>query len=222
MLFEIGKDLAKKSDFPLAVRWLERAYDGINAQDLELLSREAIELRLAICQALVHALLGMDTRESSQKARDLVNYVESEIGDKPVVLLLRLELLQKAPAEVFDVDAYAEILRRMVRAFNFSEAHFRLLVHHARKLHDKSPTLATGVVDGMLQGAIVSSGRDEWIERLVLLRIWMETNQRESMKAIEDLVAVLADLQDNLGKPFGATAAVGALTVSCLGRKPRL
>ncbi|KAJ0162227.1 hypothetical protein CTA2_4896 [Colletotrichum tanaceti] len=213
VLYEMGKELSKRGDFPMAARWLERAYDVINAQDLVHLSRDAIELRLAVCQALVHAFLGVDTQGSSQRALELVNYIESEIGDKPVVLLLRLELLQKTPAEVFDVDAYADILRRMVRAFNFSEAHFKLLVHHARKLHDKSPTQATSVVDGMLRGTMASSGRDEWVERLVLLRIWMETTQRDSLAAVEGLATVLAGLQDNLEKPFGASAAVGALTL---------
>ncbi|KXH33815.1 hypothetical protein CSIM01_12068, partial [Colletotrichum simmondsii] len=213
ILFEIGKDLSKKEDFGMAVRWLERGYDIINAQDLSLLSRDAIELRLSICQALIHALLGLNTPDSSQKALDLIGYIESEIGEKPVVLLLRLELLQKVPAEVFDIEAYADILRRIVRSFNFSEAHFKLLVHHARKLHDKSPTLATSVVDGMLRGTIVSSGREEWVERLVLLRIWMETTQRDGMRAIEELMGVLAGLQDNLSKPFGASTAVGALTL---------
>lgn len=219
ILFEIGKDLSKKEDFGMAVRWLERGYDIINAQDLSLLSRDAIELRLSVCQALIHALLGLGTPESSGKALDLVSYIESEIGEKPVVLLLRLELLQKAPAEVFDIEAYADILRRMVWSFNFSEAHFKLLVHHARKLHDKSPTLATSVVDGMLRGTIVSSGREEWIERLVLLRIWMETTQRDGMRAIEELMGVLVGLQDNLSKPFGASTAVGALTVSLIQGK---
>ncbi|EXF81759.1 hypothetical protein CFIO01_04807 [Colletotrichum fioriniae PJ7] len=213
ILFEIGKDLSKKEDFSMAVRWLERGYDIINAQDLSLLSRDAIELRLSICQALIHAMLGLGTPESSQKALDLVSYIESEIGEKPVVLLLRLELLQKTPAEVFDVEAYADILRRMVRSFNFSEAHFKLLVHHARKLHDKSPTLATSVVDGTLRGTIVSSGREEWVERLVLLRIWMETTQRDGMRAIEELMGALEGLQNNLNKPFGASTAVGALTL---------
>lgn len=216
ILFEIGKDLSKKENFSMAVRWLERGYDIINAQDLSLLSRDAIELRLSIYQALIHALLGLGTPESSQKALDLVSYIESEIGEKPVVLLLRLEFLQKTPAEVFDVEAYADILRRMVRSFNFSEAHFKLLVHHARKLHDKSPTLATSVVDGMLRGTIVSSGREEWVERLVLLRIWMETTQRDGMRAIEELMGALEGLQNNLNKPFGASTAVGALTVSLI------
>ncbi|KAL0941625.1 uncharacterized protein CTRU02_204388 [Colletotrichum truncatum] len=212
VLFEIGKDLSKKKNYNLAVKWLERAYDIINSQELDRLPRDAVELRLAVGQAHVHALLELNTREASQKAHDLVSYIESEIGGKPFVLLLRLELLQKAPAEVFDVEAYADILRSMVMTFNFSEAHFKLLLYHARKLHDKSPTLASSMVNGMLKSTIASSGRDEWVERLVLLRIWMETNQRDNMNGIEELHNVLNRLQDNSTKPFEASAAVGALT----------
>lgn len=213
VLFEIGRDLSKKGDLTQAVRWLERAHDVISTQDLDRLSRDAVELRLAISQAHIHALLGMDTPAASQKALDLVDYIESEVGEKAVVLLLRLELLQKTPAEAFDVEAYADVLRRMARSFNFSEAHFRLLLHHARKLHDKSPSFASSVVNGMLGSAIVTAGRDEWVERLVLFRIWMETSQRDSMAAVEALDRVLTGVQENLTKPFGASAAVGALTV---------
>ncbi|KAF6805556.1 hypothetical protein CSOJ01_09425 [Colletotrichum sojae] len=213
VLFEIGRDLSKKGDLTQAVRWLERAHDVISTQDLDRLSRDAVELRLSISQAHIHALLGMDTPEASQKALDLVNYIESEVGEKAVVLLLRLELLQKTPAEAFDIEAYADVLRRMVRCFNFSEAHFRLLLHHSRKLHDKSPSFAAGVVNGMLGGTIVTAGRDEWVERLVLFRIWMETSQRDSMAAVEALAKVLTGVQENLTKPFDASAAVGALTL---------
>ncbi|KAI8266069.1 hypothetical protein K4K58_010374 [Colletotrichum sp. SAR11_239] len=213
VLFEIGKDFSKKGDFKMAVKWLERAYDIINSQELDRLPRDALELRLSVCQAHIHALLGMNTPEASQKAHDLVSYVEQEVGEQPVVLLLRLELLQKAPAEVFDVEAYADILKLMVQRFNFSEAHFKLLIHHARKLHDKSPSMALRMVNGMLKSNIVSSGRDEWVERLVLLRLWMEESQRDSELAIDELMNVLRGVDANLTQPFGASAAVAALTI---------
>ncbi|KAI8294264.1 Transcriptional regulator [Colletotrichum sp. SAR11_240] len=213
VLFEIGKDFSKKGDFKMAVKWLERAYDIINSQELDRLPRDALELRLSVCQAHIHALLGMNTSEASQKAHDLVSYVEQEIGEQPVVLLLRLELLQKAPAEVFDVEAYADILKLMVQRFNFSEAHFKLLVHHARKLHDKSPSMALRMVNGMLKSNIVSSGQDGWVERLVLLRLWMEESQRDSELGIDELMNVLRGVEANLTQPFGASAAVAALTI---------
>ncbi|KAI8296835.1 Transcriptional regulator [Colletotrichum sp. SAR 10_98] len=213
VLFEIGKDFSNKGDFKMAVKWLERAYDIINSQELDRLPRDALELRLSVCQAHIHALLGMNTSEASQKAHDLVSYVEQEVGEQPVVLLLRLELLQKAPAEVFGVEAYADILKHMVQRFNFSEAHFKLLIHHARKLGDKSPSMALRMVNGMLKSNIVSSGREEWVERLVLLRLWMEESQRDSELAIDELMNVLRGVEADLTQPFGASAAVAALTI---------
>ncbi|TEA13067.1 Zinc cluster transcription factor acuM [Colletotrichum sidae] len=213
VLYDIGRALNNKNDFKLAAVWLERAYDIINSQGLDVLSRDAIELRLAIGQAHIQSLIGIDTPACIQKAQNLIGYIESEIGQKPVVLLLQLEVLQKASAEVFDIGAYAEILRRMVRIFDFSEAHFKLLVYHARQLHNKSPTEATKIVDGMLSSTIVTSGRAEWVERLLLLRIWMETNERDSMRSVEELGVVLSNLQLQLTQPFGASAAVGALSL---------
>jgi hypothetical protein len=51
-LFEIGKDLFTKTQFEVAVRWLERAHDVLGEQELERLSDDAGELRLSIMQLL--------------------------------------------------------------------------------------------------------------------------------------------------------------------------
>lgn len=52
LLYEMGKDLLEKRNYELAVRWLERAYDVIGEQELEMLSPEAGELRLSIMQGI--------------------------------------------------------------------------------------------------------------------------------------------------------------------------
>ncbi|KAI1809954.1 meiosis protein SPO22/ZIP4 like-domain-containing protein [Poronia punctata] len=114
-LFEIGRGLAKKKNSVLAVKWLERAHELLNAQDLDRLSRDALELRLAISQALVQVYLDMRTPDYFDRAENHVAYIESELGDKLIVLLLRIELLLSSPAETFDSDAYAGILRRMMK-----------------------------------------------------------------------------------------------------------
>ncbi|KAF9871179.1 hypothetical protein CkaCkLH20_11348 [Colletotrichum karsti] len=213
VLLEIGKDFSKKKDFALAARWLERADDIINSQDIDHLPRDAIQLRLAVGQAHVHALLGMQTVEAAKKACDLVSFIRNDLGNVPVVLLLRLELLENGPAEMFDVEEYAGILRQMVEIFNFSESHFKLLIYHARQLHGKFPSKASQMVNGMINSSIVSKGKEEWAERLVLLRIWMEQSQNDNAAAIEELNGVIQGLQQNLTKPFGSSAAVGALTI---------
>lgn len=52
LLYEIGKGLLEKRNYELGARWLERAYDILEEQDLEMLSAEAGELRLSIMQSI--------------------------------------------------------------------------------------------------------------------------------------------------------------------------
>jgi TPR repeat protein len=47
LLYEMGKDSLTKRSYEAAARWLERAYDTLGEQDLEMLSSEASELRLS-------------------------------------------------------------------------------------------------------------------------------------------------------------------------------
>jgi hypothetical protein len=209
VLYEIGRDLSGKSDFPMAVKWLDRAGDVINSQGLELLSREAIELRTAIVQAQVTALLGLGTNDAFGRADSLVDAIESEMGIELVVLLLRLEILQKIPAEVFDSDSYADVLRRMINSFNFTDSTFKLVVHHIRKLHDKSPGLGCKVLDEFIT-ALRGIETDEWIERLIIIRMWMTTNQRDSVQNVESTQAILT----LLGRTLSVDAAVAAQTAS--------
>ncbi|KAI0485651.1 meiosis protein SPO22/ZIP4 like-domain-containing protein [Xylaria cf. heliscus] len=114
-LFEIGRGLALKKNYPLAGKWLERAYELINAQEISHLSRDAIELRLAISQALIQVYLDIGSPDYMSRAENHIAYIETELGDKLVVLLFRTEVLLRSPAETFDSKAYTEILRRMIR-----------------------------------------------------------------------------------------------------------
>jgi hypothetical protein len=52
LLYEIGKDNFKKRSYETAIRWLERAYDTLAEQDMELLSPEASELRLSTMHSI--------------------------------------------------------------------------------------------------------------------------------------------------------------------------
>jgi hypothetical protein len=209
VLYEIGKSLSSRSDFTIAVKWLERANEIINSQELERLSREGIELRLAVLQALVTALLGTGTADGLGKAKNFVEYIEAEAGNRLVVSLLKLELLQKTPAEVFDSEAYADVLRHIIRNFGFSESGFKLIVHHIRKLHDKSPGAGCAVLDDFIL-VLRGSERGEWIEKAVVTRVWMIINQRDSVETINSVKGVL----EHLTAPLSAEAAVAAQAVS--------
>ncbi|KAH8205291.1 hypothetical protein TruAng_000538 [Truncatella angustata] len=212
-LYEIGNDLLQKSDFLMAVKWLERAYELINNQELEQLSREAVELRLSILHSLVHSLLGLESTESFKRAENHVACVESELGNKLVVLLLRLEILQKVPAEVFDSEAYANILRRMVRSTALSDSTFKLLTSHIRRLYDKSPTLAFQVLDQFLLEKLVPSEKLEWIEHALLLRVLLATIHRDISETVDNLKLVFDHTAEGLGRALTVNPAQAILTL---------
>ncbi|RYP34710.1 hypothetical protein DL767_004156 [Monosporascus sp. MG133] len=197
-LFEIGKTLAARNDFSLATKWLDRAYDTINSPGLDQLSREAVELRMAISQALVHAHLNAGTDHSFQKAENLVAYMESEIGDKLAVLLLRLELLLKSPAEVFDSPGFAAVLRRLIRNTDISETTFKIILHHVRILDSKSPTLACEILDYFFGTRVLPSHRKEWIDKVVVFRTQMATSRRDTAESIQSLAMILDAIEENV------------------------
>ncbi|RYP55629.1 hypothetical protein DL769_010097 [Monosporascus sp. CRB-8-3] len=212
-LFEIGKTLAARNDFSLATKWLDRAYNAINSQGLDQLSREAVELRMAISQALVHAHLNAGTNQSFQKAENLVAYMESEIGDKLTVLLLRLELLLKSPAEVFDSPGFAAVLRRLIRTTDISETTFKIVLHHVRILDSKSPTLACEILDYFFGTRVLRSHRKEWIEKVAVFRTQMATSRRDTAESIQSLAMILDAIEENNNQPLGAEAAVSLQTL---------
>lgn len=208
VLYEIGKSLSAVRSFAIAGKWFKRANEIINGQELEQLSREGLELRLAILQALVTALLGTGTPEGLEEAKNYVDFIEAEAGNKFVVSLLKLELLQKMPAEVFDSEAYGDVLRRIIRTFTFSDAGFKLIMHHIRKLHDKSPGAGCAVLDDFIV-ALSGTEKDSWMEKAVVTRMWMIANQRDSVETIKAAQNVLEALK----RPLGGEAAVAAQAV---------
>lgn len=212
-LFEIGKSLASKNDFSLATKWLERSYEVINSQELEQLSRDAVELRMAIFQALVHAHLNNDTDNGFQKAENLVACIESEVGDKLIVLLLRLELLLNSPAEVFDSDAFARILRRLIRSTDLSENTLKIILHHIHTLCAKSPSLACEVLDFFINSQVLRSQFEAWIEKTVVFRAKIATSGRDTLASIQSLVGVLDAVGESISQPLGVPATLSVQTV---------
>ncbi|KAH7133344.1 meiosis protein SPO22/ZIP4 like-domain-containing protein [Dactylonectria estremocensis] len=190
-LRHIGSELSSRGDYPIALKWLRRAHELMNSQALELLSAEGLELRMSIFHHLVQVLLAIGSLEHLREADDLVSYVESQIGDKPVVLHWKLEILQKSPSEVFDMDACASILRRMIRSIDFSDAVFGFLLHNIKGLHDGSPQLTMGLLDELLVTRLIPTGNTDWIGKAVVCRVWMSTMELESSSGATGLMALV-------------------------------
>lgn len=158
--------------------------------------------------------MGTKTQENLKRAEDCVAFVETELGDKPVLLLLRLELLQSVPDEEFDPLAYESVLHRMVKSFNFTNEHFKFMLHHARRLYDRSATLACSVMGDLIATKILPSEKGEWIEKALVLRVFMATGQSSVLENCIELGDLLSKVKESMVESIQPAAAAAAQSVS--------
>lgn len=216
VLYEMGKDLLNKQQYAHAVKWLERAGEVMDSQELDRLSMDATELRTSILQSLTRALLGLKDASAAERARGLVDLLENQVGDKLVVLLLRLELLSAPTTDAglaFDSPSYHDILQRMTRTIVLNDGNFKLIMFHIRKLNDKSPNLACKALDDFLTLRIIQEDRDGWFEKALVTRIWITSNQRDSQDSLVQIEELFSTLIVNITKPASPAATLAAHTV---------
>ncbi|RDW82233.1 hypothetical protein BP6252_03345 [Coleophoma cylindrospora] len=213
VMYEMGTELLEKQQLEIACKWLERAYDTLVAQELDRLSVDASELRMAILNDWMKSLIGQQTPESLQKTGSLIAVVEDELGDKLFLLLLRLDLISAATDDTFDGDAYGNVLLRMTRSMPLNESNLKLLTQRIRKLNSKSPSHASKALDNLLKLRILQSGRDDWLEKVVNMRIWITVTQRDSMESLELLESSISMISASFKGPLSPGAAHSAQTL---------
>jgi hypothetical protein len=214
VLYEMGKDLLGSQQYPMAVKWLERAYEVLDGQELDKLSTDASELRISIIQSTVKTLLALKEESSLQKARTLVELLESELGDKLIVLLLKLELLSADTTETFDSNTYSDVVQRMTRALLLNDSNFSLIMFHIRKLNDKSPSLASKALEDLMRVRVLKMDREDWIEKVLITRLWISVSQRDSPEALQPLDEFFSMVATNVRQPVSPGATLAAHTVS--------
>ncbi|EEY19690.1 conserved hypothetical protein [Verticillium alfalfae VaMs.102] len=212
VLFDTGKRYLTNNQFSTATRWLGRAYEAINTPALDRLSRRAAELRLIIGGAFVNALLSTEEPQDFETASNIVQSISSEVGETPVVLVLRLEVLQRSRPGVFDKEAYATCILGLVRSFNHSEPYYRLIEKHIWQLFQLDQELGCDSADEWLKTRIANCERDAWIERAVLRRLSMSVRQISTPTALDSVTNVLVDVCVLRGKPLKASTAAAAHT----------
>lgn len=212
ILYEMGKEQLGTGQYELATKWLDRAYSMLMAHQPEKLSADAVELRTSIIQSSVTALLGTRDEAAAEQAEKLVLMLEGELGDKLVVLLLRLELLEGPTNKSFDAESYAMVLRRMVRTAVLNDRTFKMIMHHVRHLNDKSPILAYKVLDELFRGRLIEQQNDQWLEAVLVNRLWM-ASQNDGLDVITSVQEMLDLLSTNSRRLIGVSAAHAAQTV---------
>ncbi|OBT96970.1 hypothetical protein VE01_05545 [Pseudogymnoascus verrucosus] len=213
LLYEMGRDFFKKKQHELADKWLERASRIITGQEIDRLSTDATNLQTSIIQARVQALLAIEREDALDMANSLINNLESEVGDRLIVLLLKLEVLSAPVSRTFDCSAYGDVIYRMIRTVMLTEGNFKLIMHHIRKLNDKGPSLACSMLDSFLQSRLFEAGNEEWIEKALVNRIWISTNTRDCPEVLKSVGEVLEAVGSNISKPLSASATHAAQTL---------
>ncbi|XP_014560370.1 hypothetical protein COCVIDRAFT_89663 [Bipolaris victoriae FI3] len=211
LLYEIGKGALTKRDYNLASRWLERAHDIFDGQDLEMLSPEVGELRLSIMQATVQAYMKIETPEKQDKAWQMVKLMETDFGDKMGVLLLKLELLSET--EKIDTTEFYNVLLRMIRTIVLSETNFKALMHHIQKLNEHDNATAIKALDDLIDIRLFREENQQWIEKAIITRIWIGTTRNFSENVLEKLQDRFDVVSQNLPTPISAPATHAAQTL---------
>ncbi|CAG1963231.1 unnamed protein product [Fusarium graminearum] len=200
----IGGELSSKEDHDMALKWLRRALNLINAKGLERLSTEGLELRMSIHHELIQTLLATGSEEHFEEADNLASQVESEIGDKPIVLHWKLEIIHRLPGELFDADACASILRRMIRSFSLSDPGLGFLLHGIGELRTRGPRLAVGLMEELIIRKLIPCGNLDWIGKAVVRRVWMGTMETDTSTGVKDLVRLLDQLIQETDSAYAA------------------
>lgn len=212
LLYEMGHDFHKKKQHDLAIKWLERAYDALDGQGLG--SIEAVDLRTSILQTRVQALLAQGETDSFQQAAKLVEVLENDLGgDRLVVLMLRLEVINDSHNDEFDPGAYGDIVHKMIRTLVLSDHNFKLIMHHIRKLNEKAPSSACNILDAFLRDRLLQEENEGWIETALVNRVYITTSQSDGREQYESMKKVFDMVAGTLKKPQGLGATHACQTV---------
>ena len=214
LLYNMGQDFQKKKKYDLAIKWLQRAQEVLSAQEPERLSIDASDLGTSITQSRIQALLALQDEDAFSQAAQLVDSLESVVGgDRLLVLLLRLEILNSPLNVHFDTSTYGDIIRKMIRTVMLTDSNFKLVMHHIRKLNDKAPSIACNMLDTLLQGRLFSEGTEAWIETAVVNRVFICTNGKDGIDVFESLRRILDGIVSHCKRPLGLGATHACQTV---------
>ncbi|KAF4637760.1 hypothetical protein G7Y89_g330 [Cudoniella acicularis] len=211
LLYEMGKDLMSSHQYQLAAKWLGRAHETLLNQGIDNLSMDANELRISIIQSYVGAQLRAKEEGGLEKARDLIDTLYNEFGERLIVLLLKLDLITSS-ADDFDTNSYFDVLQRMIRSIILSEANFKLVMFYIRKLNEKSPTLACKALDELLKLRIIGEGKESLIEKVLITRLWMTRSQGDTLESLALLDKLFSAVIENFNEPLTSAATLAAHT----------
>jgi hypothetical protein len=154
----------------------------------------------------------MKNTDAQEKAWQMVKLMETDFGDKMIVSLLKIELLSEA--QTIDTNEFYNILLRMIRTVVLNDTNFKTIMHHIHKLKDHSNVTACKALDDLIDIRLFREENQSWIEKAVITRIWIGTNNSHSEKALEEMQELFDTVSQNSNVRLSAPATHAAQTVS--------
>ena len=102
----------------------------------------------------------------------------------------------------------------MIRSTSLSAENFKLIMFHIRKLNDKSPSLACKALDELLTLRVLPEDKEDWIEKILITRLYMTIRQSDSLDALMSLEELFSYIIANIKQPISSAATLAAHTVS--------
>ena len=126
LCYEIGRSQQHQKLSESALSWLERAYQLINGADMDSLSMENEDLRLAIAASFVDSLTGTPDSANISRAWNLLTSLEQDhgLGNRMAVLAMQLNLLMKV--DDVDITAVSSAVSRMIRSSVLTDQTYRM------------------------------------------------------------------------------------------------
>ncbi|KZZ87885.1 Meiosis specific protein SPO22 [Ascosphaera apis ARSEF 7405] len=211
--YDIGHSHLGEKDFPLAVKWLERAFDALSKHDLGALSPDADELRLAVLHALARAKM-VSPDGDSMDVNILTEVLSKEYGNRLPVMLLNIEMISKEPEP--DCELYHEKLVGLLRTVPLTDANLNMLsqesfcIDNSVQLMQDLLDLAADALYQLIFQRLVLHHDPVPLERGFVTFIWMQTSGADASNTLNLL-------QSSATKLHGMTKSINAeATYACL------
>ena len=159
----------------------------------------------------VNAYMKTKTMETQEKAWQMMRLMETDFGDKMMVSLLKIELLSEA--QTFDTTEFYNVLLRMIRTVVLNDTNFKTIMHYIHKLKDHSNTTACKALEDLIDVRLFREENQSWIEKAVITRIWIGTNNNLADNTLEQLQELFDTVDQNSKIRLSAPATHAAQTL---------
>ena len=189
VLFEIGFAEHAKGHNEDGIRWLEKAHDLMRVRAATF-STNDMEFRVIVSHRLARVFMSIPGR--SKEAWSIISNLDSKCNPRLAVLMSILDYYDYNSDSngIYDQN-YQETIIRMARLPHLTDSMFDTILHYTHRLRTRSSKLAYRSLSSFIVERLLVSNKPEWLEKALLLLIWISTNSADVMADIDKLRGLL-------------------------------